>query len=295
MRSLADQLRIGNEKIYGVITLLAGGALWLLIVWGLRAGLASTDPTTRITTLAYVSYAIAIALFVFISRVLYRASAFGNMILLGPHQFPELYAMVVAGASDLGMREPPKTFLYNSNGLFNAFARRMFGGQYVFLTSALVEATDNEQVRFVIGHELGHHAAGHLNPWKGLLRLPSHFVPFLHPAYSRAREFTCDRIGAHLSRNVEASTTSLQMLGCGCRRLNGAMNQAAFLEQEAMVPAISGFFNEIIRSHPRLTRRVTAIRREFSQQAAASGLAEAARPIQQLHSSALESGFSGSH
>lgn len=292
MQNLANQLRIGNEKFYGIVTLLGGSALWLLIIWGLRAGLASADPTTRITTLAYASYAVVIALFVFISRVLYRASAFGNMILLGPQQFPELYTMVVAGANELGMSEPPKTFLYNSNGLFNAFARRVFGGQYVFLTSALVEATDNEQVRFVIGHELGHHAAGHLNPWKGFLRLPAHFVPFLFPAYSRAREYTCDRIGAHLSKSVEASTSSLQMLGCGCRRLNGAMNQAAFLEQESSVPPISGFFNEIIRSHPRLTRRVLAIRHEFSQATAESQRGEAAPPFSQLRTAGLEAGSS---
>lgn len=288
MRNLADQLRVGNEKVYGAITLLAGAALWLLIIWGLRAGLTSTDPTTRITTIAYLGYALVGALFVFVSRVLYRASAFGNMILLGPHQFPELYAMVVAGANELGMSKPPRTFLYNSNGLFNAFARRLFGGQYVFLTSALVEATDNEQVRFVIGHELGHHAAGHLNPWKGFLRLPSHLVPFLHPAYSRAREYTCDRIGAHLSKSVVASATSLQMLGCGCRRLNSAMNQTAFLEQEALVPPISGFFNEIIRSHPRLTRRVTAIIYASSPQAADSDHRDAARPIPRFRTGSLE-------
>jgi Zn-dependent protease with chaperone function len=38
------------------------------------------------------------------------------------------------------------------------------GSRYVFLTSALVEATNDAQVRFVVGHEIGHHAAGHLNP-----------------------------------------------------------------------------------------------------------------------------------
>jgi predicted Zn-dependent protease len=86
------------------------------------------------------------------------------------------------------MSETPKAFLYNSNGLFNAFARRMFGGQYLFLTSALVDAENDEQVRFVIGHELGHHAAGHLDPWMNLIRLPANLVPFLGLAYSRARE-----------------------------------------------------------------------------------------------------------
>src|SRR6185312_10536051 len=105
-----------------------------------------------------------------------------------------------------------------------AFARRLLGGRYLFLTPALVEADDDEQVRFVIGHELGHHAAGHLNPWLHFIRLPAYLVPFLQPAYSRAREYTCDSIGAHVSTDIVASRSSLQMLGCGCGRLNGVMS-----------------------------------------------------------------------
>ncbi len=50
------------------------------------------------------------------------------------------------------------------------------------------------------------------------------------------------------------------MLGCGCRRLNNGMNCEEFMAQEAMVPPIAGFITEIMRSHPRLTRRVIAIK-----------------------------------
>ena len=208
----------------------------------------------------YLIYGVAIFLFVLFSGWVYRAFAFGNMLLLGPNQFPELHAMVADGAKALQMDHPPKTFLFNSNGLMNAFALRLFGGQYVFLTSALVEADSDEQIRFVIGHELGHHAAGHLNPWMNFIKMPAYVVPFLKPAYSRAREYTCDSIGAYLSQDLAASRSSLQMLGCGCRRLNQSMNCEAFMAQEAMVPPIAGFVGEIFRSHPRLTRRVAALK-----------------------------------
>ena len=262
MSKLADQLRTSKEKTYGVLMFVFGALIWVFLVLGICGGLASSNPKTVVTTWLYVGYAVAIALFYLISNAVYRARAFGNMILLGPRQFPELHAMVVAAANELGMSEPPKTFLYNSNGLFNAFARRLLGGQYVFLTSALVEANNSEQVRFVIGHELGHHAAGHLNPWKNFIKLPALFVPFLKPAYSRAREYTCDKIGAHLSKDVAVSCSSLQMLGCGCRRLNETMNTEAFVMQEVMVPPVFGFVSEIFRSHPRLTRRVLAIKEQ---------------------------------
>lgn len=259
MSGVVAKLRTRSEKTYGAMALVFGAILWVVFVLGLLAAYRAGNPqVTQVLTL-YLVYGVLVWLFVLIAGVLYRATAFGNMVLLGPEQFPDLHAMVVDGARDLGLSPTPRTFLYNSNGLFNAFARRLMGGRYVFLTSALVEASNDEQVRFVIGHELGHHAAGHLNPLLNFIKMPAHVAPFLMPAYSRGREYTCDRIGAHLSGDLAASRGALQMLGCGCRRLNQSMSCEAFMAQEALVPPIAGWLTEIMRSHPRLTRRVAAI------------------------------------
>ena len=116
-------------------------------------------------------------------------------------------------------------------------------------------------MRFVIGHELGHHAAGHLNPWLNLIKFRAHFAPLLSQADSRARESTCDAVGFHLSPDVKAAQSALAMLGCGCRRMNGALNCEAFAAQEAEVPRFFGWLTEIFRSHPRLTKRVRAMPR----------------------------------
>jgi Zn-dependent protease with chaperone function len=260
MSNVVANLRTGKEKTYGVMAIAFGVVLWLLFALGLLGALASGNPDVVAVLWLYIFYGLVVWFIYFLAGVFYRATAFGNMILLGPQQFPQLHDMVVSGSQELEMRTPPRAFLYNSNGLLNAFARRILGGRYVFLTSALVEANNDEQVRFVIGHELGHHAAGHLNPWLNFLKMPAYVVPFLMPAYSRSREYTCDRIGAHISKDAVASRGALQMLGCGCRRLNEAMNCEAFEAQEALVPPIAGFLTEIVRSHPRLTRRVAAIR-----------------------------------
>jgi Zn-dependent protease with chaperone function len=262
MSKVADKMRSRKEGVYGVMALVIGALLWALIVLGMTAALVAANQNIATMARVYLGYGIAIALFYWISAAAYRATAFGNMILLGPQQFPELHAMVADGARELGMEAIPKAFLFNSHGVVNAFARRLFGGGYVFLTSALVEASSDEQVRFVIGHELGHHAAGHLNPWKNALKFPAYLVPFLQPAYSRAREYTSDCIGAYLSKDLVVSRSALQMLGCGCRRLNTSMNCEAFMAQEAMVPPIMGFLTEICRSHPRLTRRLKALKQQ---------------------------------
>ena len=254
---IVNKLRNGKERTYNVLTLVLGVVLWPLLALGGLAALA--NPTTGAVVGAYVVYGLLIWLFYYLASLFYRANAFGNMILLGPQQFADLHEMVVSGSKELGFKQAPRAFLYNSNGVFNAFARRIFGGNYVFLTSALVEASSDEQVKFVIGHELGHHAAGHLNGWLNFVRAPSHAVPFLGAAYSRSREYTCDSVGAYLSKDLTASRGALQMLGCGCRRLNAAMSCEAFMAQETMVPPVFGFLNEIFRGHPRLTRRIAAI------------------------------------
>lgn len=260
MANVVVRLRSKREGAYATLALLLGGLLWVLIAWAIWLTLTGSNHRIAQIVDVYVVYGVLIALAYFVAAILYRATAFGNMTLLGPSQFPELHQMVVSGAQALGLEQTPKAFLFNSNGLLNAFARKILGGRYVFLTSALVDAGSDEQVRFVIGHELGHHAAGHLNGWLNFVKFPAHIVPFLMRAYSRSREYTCDSVGAYLSKDLTASRSALQMLGCGCQRLNQAMNCEAFMAQEAMVPPVSGFITEIFRTHPRLTRRVAAIR-----------------------------------
>ncbi|WP_210207939.1 M48 family metallopeptidase [Bosea caraganae] len=184
----------------------------------------------------------------------------GHFVMVGPAQFPQLHRMVVEGTQTVGLKEVPATFVYNSSGVMNAMALRLVGrSRYIWLTSALIDCDDEDQVRFVVGHELGHHVAGHLDePWS-YLRLPAHFIPFLAPAYSRARELTCDRVGVFVARNLQASRTALQMLACGSAKLNRQMNPDAFQAQERMVPGIAGFVLNAISGYPRLTRRVEAV------------------------------------
>jgi Zn-dependent protease with chaperone function len=176
-----------------------------------------------------------------------------------------LHRLVEDGAAQVGLTPTPTAFVYNSNGLINAFARRLFGGRFIFLTSAIIDADSDEQVKFVIGHELGHHAAGHLNLFKNIVKGPAHFIPFLGPAYSRSRELTCDRIGAYLSNDMQASRTALTMLACGCRRLNASLNCDAFEAQERLVPGFWGWVSLIFARYPRTTQRVIGVSAFFAE------------------------------
>ena len=256
MNEIIKAYRTSKETVYNNILCCIG-----LIIWASLAYFFITaDEKLLVSLLPLMFYVIAFLLFFAISALLFRANAMGNMILISQDQFPELNLMVIEGSKKLGLKSSPEAFLFNSNGLFNAFARQVIGRKYLLLTSSLVDATTDEQVKFVIGHELGHHAAGHLSFVGFWLRFPARVIPFLHKAYTRQCEFTCDKIGFYLSRDVNHSCSAIQMLGCGCQKLNSKMNISAFEMQENQVPATSGFIAELFRSHPRLTRRVIALK-----------------------------------
>lgn len=255
MRDALNYYRSSNETTYNALLCVLGGLMWALFLLPTLFGGKSSAPVLVLIGF----YGVPIVIFLIVSAWLFRAHAMGNMILISEEQFPHIHRMVVEGAQKLGM-STPEAFIFNSDGAFNAFAKRVFGRKYLLLTSSIVDATTDEQIRFIVGHELGHHAAGHLNFGLFLLRLPARLIPFLHKAYSRQCEYTCDKLGLYVSRDVTDSCTALTMLGCGCQKLNTRLNLSAFEKQESQVPEVSGYLAEILRTHPRLTRRVLALK-----------------------------------
>jgi len=255
-----NRLRHPKEKFYGAIMLIIGPIIWAIIAIAM-IGALFTDLAVFFT---YLGYIVAFGLFTLIAASIFRAHMYGHYVMIGDTQFPGLHRMVQDGATKIGLNPAPAAFVYNSNGVMNAFARRLFGGRFIFLTSAIIQAETDEQIRFVIGHELGHHAAGHLSFGKYLLKLPAYVVPFLGTAYSRARELTCDQVGAYLSNDMNACRTALQMLACGCQRLNSSLNCDAFEAQDDLVPPFMGWLSLIFARYPRTTQRVIAVSRYFA-------------------------------
>ena len=255
--SLASELRHPKERTWGGVMTVLGILVWAVIVLVIAF---MVSQGRGLVLLPLVFYGVLIWLFYLIAAAFYRARAFGHFVLLSEQQCPSLYRLLTDSAAEIGLAKLPVAFVYNSNGLINAFARRLLGKPYVFLTSSLMDADTDAQVRFVIGHELGHHAAGHLDWRKNLLKLPAHVIPFLPQAYSRGRELTADRIGAFLAHDIDASRGALQMLACGSARLNPLLNHEAFAAQEAMVPGFFGWLLAIFSYYPRTTQRVLALR-----------------------------------
>lgn len=203
-------------------------------------------------------YALLIGVFLGLSHVGFIAYIRGSAVRLSPEQLPELHARVTSLARRLGLRVQPEAYLMQAGGSLNALATKFLRSHMLVLFSDLLDACgDNEQARdMIIGHELGHIRAGHLR-WTWFL-FPGFLVPFLGMAYSRAREYTCDRYGAAVCGDLRQGLVGLGILAAGGvqgRRLNlrALANQTENLNTGWMT------IGKWLSTHPQLSERIGAL------------------------------------
>jgi Zn-dependent protease with chaperone function len=150
----------------------------------------------------------------------------GSALRVGPKQFPEIYEHVADLADALDM-DPPDVYIVESNQQ-NAFAVKIGAKKNVVLFDDIVfgaKQTNNENVlRFIIAHELAHHALGHT----GLIRAQ---VSLLYRPLSRLDELTCDAVAAAMV-GYDAGRDALSLLLVG-PQLFASVNKAA-LERQAI-------------------------------------------------------------
>jgi len=135
----------------------------------------------------------------------------------------------------------------------------------VILYSDLLEACgDDESARdMIIGHELGHIAARHLDfMW---LILPGMFFPFVGTSYSRAREYTCDRYGAALAGDRVGMLRGLAILAAGGSYAK-KVNLQSMVEQKNRMNTGWMTLAKWLMTHPPLCDRLAALEPSLAQQ-----------------------------
>jgi Zn-dependent protease with chaperone function len=240
-----SKLRHPKESLYFTLGAIIGGTLWIGLIW---------------LIILFIWVAIPIAVFLWISNQFLKASLLGNSVKVSKDQYPEIYKIVEEQSRILNLRKIPEVFVVNSQGAVNALAIKLLKDKYIILFSELIDTLlaygSINELSSIIGHELGHHAAGHTSWWKGFLLKPAKILPFFGSAYSRACELTADRIGMYLCGDKDAAIRGLIALACGSKFLSPKTNIKAFEEQEKLLPSLFAFFYDIYSTHPRITKRV---------------------------------------
>jgi Zn-dependent protease with chaperone function len=193
----------------------------------------------------------------------------GNSVRVSERQFALLHRLVANHGRKLGLKRIPDVYVMESGGLLNAFATRFLGRDFIIINSDVLElalAQGESAVGFIVGHELGHIWRGHLRyRW---LTTPGRLFPYLGAAYSRACEYTCDRVGAFCQ--PEGAITGLLALAAG-KRLHAHVDVREYAQQAV---TDTGFWirrAELMSTHPLLPKRVAALLRAGVSVPARSG------------------------
>ncbi len=243
-----------KERVYFAIKIafsiffIAAYVIFSLIAPDLIVGIIST-------------YLLQIAIYILLIRF-FRAGFIkgylkNNAVLINKRQLPEINAIVKEYSETLSLKKVPKVFVLESGGQLNAFAARLQTKNYVVIYSDLLEEFYNgneDTIRFVIAHELGHIKQKHL--LKSSLTFPSALVPFLNLAYSRACEYTCDNIGAFFSES--GAQKGIVTLAAG-KQLNKMINKEEFINQIDIESGFWSWFTERLSTHPNLNKRLQKV------------------------------------
>jgi Zn-dependent protease with chaperone function len=186
-------------------------------------------------------------------RLTYLASA----VRASERQFPHVYEMVRDGSYILDLPDVPEVYV-SQDPAVNAMALGR-DKPFIVITTGMINLYDPEELRWVVGHELGHILSGHAvyrTMLLILLRLAARaaFLPLALALtaiiwgleeWFRKSELSCDRAGLLAGQDLDAARRALMKLAGGAYL--SELNPDAFREQAHEYDAVPDLRDSILK------------------------------------------------
>jgi len=207
-----------------------------------------------------------------------RLELMGSAIRADERQFPTLHRLLTEAGATLDADELPEMFV-SASPFFNAMTIGM-DKPVIVLNSALVDLLDEEELRFVIGHELGHAMSGHALYQSLLWRLVSMAALFnaipmgglsirmiiaALMEWSRKAELSADRAGLLATQDPATAFRAHMKIASGGHVDN--LDQTSFFAQGAEYAGATDIRDSVLklllierRSHPFPVSRAAELR-----------------------------------
>jgi Zn-dependent protease with chaperone function len=170
----------------------------------------------------------------------------GSNIKVTPSNFPELHGIYADVCSDMSISDLPDLYIsweYSVNAFTTGVTTPL-----IVLCSGCIDLLEPDELRFIIGHELGHIKSGHLlyhqvgnliaqvGAGVGSVTLGAGWAvsqAFLLALnhWSRMSEFTADRAGLLACQSVNAASRTMVKLAGLPKSLFGSGVEKSFLQQ----------------------------------------------------------------
>lgn len=150
----------------------------------------------------------------------------------------------------------------------NAYTFGLSSPKVVVLYSALFTEMDEDEIRFILGHELGHISLGHtwLNSLLGgMAGIPASIGPAVLLAgaflwWNRSCEYSADRAGLLACGRLNKAVSALIKLQAGPGGVHDAADlQRALAAIEKEDDSLVNILGEALATHPMIIRRIKTI------------------------------------
>jgi Zn-dependent protease with chaperone function len=153
--------------------------------------------------------------------------------------------------------------------VLNAYTFGLDNPKSVVIYSALLNVMDEDEMSFILGHELGHVCLGHtrLNSLVGgMAGIPSTssasaLLTLAFLWWNRACEYSADRAGLLACGKPDKAISALIKLVAGPNALNPEGMERAYRMIDAQDDTILGNLSESFGTHPLLIRRIGQLRK----------------------------------
>jgi Zn-dependent protease with chaperone function len=207
-------------------------------------------------------------------RLVHLASS----VRVGPTQFPTVHAMAQEGAAVLDLYEVPEVYVRQDPEVGTWTLG--IDAPWIVVTTGALDLFDDDELRFVLGHELGHVLSGHAVyrtllhyllalaarvAWVPVAGWGLRAVVFALEEWQRSSELSCDRAGLLVGQDVDASLRAHMKTAGGPRLAD--MDAAAFLAQAEdyastgqVRDGVLKLLNLTGRTHPFAVQRAAELR-----------------------------------
>jgi Zn-dependent protease with chaperone function len=186
-------------------------------------------------------------------------------VLVSPQKTPRLAAL--AHDCQARLRPGEVQLIIASSRQLNAYTFGLSSPEVIVLYSAMLDVMDEDELRFVIGHEMGHVALGHswLNALLGgMAGVPvsigsALLLTLAFRSWNRACEYSADRAGLLACGKPQKAISALVKLVAGNIGSSAELQQALQMI-ERQDDSLGSILSETLSTHPMIIKRIEQIR-----------------------------------
>ncbi|MCR9278276.1 MAG: M48 family metalloprotease [Pseudomonadaceae bacterium] len=163
-----------------------------------------------------------------------RRRLLATSVRLSERMAPSVHRHATECGDMLGLGIPLEVYVYSSPQYNAACFKPEDGRLFIMFSSSLLEAFDDSELRFVMGHELGHHVYRHHEVPIGYILKGGRPDPRLALelfTWSRYAEISADRAGAYCAQDIVGVSRALFKLASGLSGSSITFSMEDFLAQ----------------------------------------------------------------